>query len=32
MLEEARKFNVGDLKYAKNPDIFNRAMEILNEA
>ena len=29
--EEARKFNVGDLKYAKNPDIFNRAMEILNE-
>tara|TARA_R100000654_G_scaffold20636_3_gene41673 strand:+ start:14977 stop:18345 length:3369 start_codon:yes stop_codon:yes gene_type:complete len=29
--DDARKFNVGDLKYAKNPDIFNRAQEILTE-
>jgi hypothetical protein len=29
--EDARKFNVNDLKYQRNPDIYNTAMEILDE-
>jgi hypothetical protein len=29
--EEARKFNISDLKYVRNPDIYNTAMEILDE-